>query len=292
MNATAQTTTYPAWLDREEYPFESHYFTLPMGQMHYIDEGMGETIVMLHGNPGWSFEYRNVIKAMSADHRCIAPDLIGFGLSDKPSDWDYLPVSHAKNIEQFLDSLDVDNITLVVNDWGGPIGLSYALQHPEKIKRILILNTWMWSVKDDPYYQRFSKMMGGGMGRFMIKYFNFFGRVVVKQAMGDKKKLTKHIHEQYYKPLATPEERKGCYVFPREIIGSSDWLESLWKQRDKINSKPTTIIWGMNDIAFREKELNHWIENWNNPQVIRLDGVGHFPQEESPETVVLALRNK
>lgn len=290
MNLPAQNTAFPKWLDRNEYPFESHYLELASGKIHYVDEGQGDPIVMVHGNPGWSFEFRNVIKELSKTYRCIAIDHIGFGLSDKPNEWDYLPKNHAKNFEIFMDSLQLENITLVVNDWGGPIGLSYAIKHPEKIKKIVILNTWMWSVEDDPYYRKFSKMMGGNIGRFMIKHFNIFGKVVVKKAVGDKKQLKKNIHRHYYEHLATKKDRKGCYTFPKEIIGSSIWLKELWAQKDKINSIPTTIIWGMKDIAFREQELNHWVKHWNNPKVIKLQKVGHFPQEEASEKVIQQLK--
>lgn len=290
MQTNAQTK-YPQWLDRDEYPFESHFFQLPIGKMHYIDEGQGDPVVMVHGNPGWSFEYRKLIKGLSKANRCIVPDHIGFGLSDKPFDWDYLPKNHAGNFEKLLDSLNLSNITLVVNDWGGPIGLSYAIKHPERIKKIVILNTWLWSVGNDPHYQKFSNMMGGFLGRFMIKNFNFFGRAVVKKAMGNTKNLTKHIHKHYYKHLEKPKDRKGCYVFPKQIIASSSWLDSLWQQRTKINSLPTTIIWGMKDIAFREPELNYWISNWNNPKVIKLQECGHFPQEEEPKMVIEELKD-
>ncbi len=292
MKQISTEKNHPKWLDRTEYPFKSHYFKLPIGKMHYLDEGEGEAIVFVHGNPGWSFEYRQVIKKMSKTHRCIAMDHIGFGLSDKPYDWNYLPVNQAKNFEQFLESLNLNNITLVVNDWGGPIGLSYALKFPQKIKKILILNTWLWSVENDPYYQKFSKMMGGSFGRFMIKNFNIFGKIVVKKAVGDKKKLRKNIHEHYYKHLGTKEDRKGCYTFPKQIIGSSEWLDSLWQQRKKINDIPTTIIWGMKDIAFREQELNYWVKHWINPKVIKLKKTGHFPQEESPEVVIVELKEQ
>lgn len=292
MNISAQSTSYPNWLDRTEYPFESNYLELPAGKMHYIDQGEGDPIVMVHGNPGWSFEFRNIIKELSKTHRCIAPDHLGFGLSDKPFDWDYLPKNHANNFELFLDSLNLDQITLVVNDWGGPIGMSYAINHPEKIKKIVLLNTWMWSVQDDPYYQKFSKMMGGSMGRFMIKKGNFFGRVVVKKAVGNPKHLNRHIHKHYYKHLTTQQDRKGCYTFPKEIMGSSDWLDSLWQEREKITHIPTTLIWGMKDIAFREQELNYWIAHWGNPKVIKLQDVGHFPQEEAPQTVIEELKIK
>ncbi len=279
------------WLNKQEYPFESKYFNLPMGNMHYIDEGQGGPIVFVHGNPGWSFEYRNAIKELSRTNRCIAMDHIGFGLSDKPYDWDYLPKNHAANFGKLIDSLNLDKITIVVNDWGGPIGLSYAINHPEKIKHLVILNTWMWSAADDPYYQKYSAFMGGAIGRFLIRNFNFFGKVMVKKIVADPKKLPKHIHRHFYAPLATRKDRKGCWVFPKEVIGSSDWLDSLWQQRDKIKDIPATIIWGMKDIAFREKELNAWENLLTSKKVVRLDNVGHYPQEEAAQTFIHELKH-
>jgi len=112
------------WLDRDEYPFAPHYLTTPAGRLHYIDEGSGRPIVFVHGNPVWSFLYRNQIKALTSEHRCIAPDHIGFGLSDKPRDWTYLPAQHAANLEQLLEPMDLHDLTLVIGDWGGPIGIS------------------------------------------------------------------------------------------------------------------------------------------------------------------------
>ncbi len=286
-----QETLKPKWLDRSEYPFESRYFHTPAGRMHYIDEGKGEPVVMVHGNPGWSFEFRNIIKEMSKTNHCIAIDHIGFGLSDKPFEYDYLPENQAKNFALIMDSLNLSNITMTFNDWGGPIGLSYAIKHPEKIKKFVIMNTWLWSVEDDPHYQKFSGFMGGGFGKFMIKNFNLFAHFFLPKVFGDKKNLPKHIHKQYYKHLATRKDRKGCYTFPKHIIASSNWLNRLWEQREKINSIPATFVWGMKDIAFREKELNNWLGNWNNPRVIKLDGVGHYPQEEAAEDVIKAIRD-
>lgn len=280
---------YPAWLDRSEFPFKSNYFKTPNGMMHYIDEGKGNPVVMVHGNPGWSFIFRKVVSAVSGSCRCIAPDHIGFGLSDKPYEFNYLPENQAKNFELFMDSLELSGITLIVNDWGGPIGLSYALKYPEKIKKLIILNTWLWSVEKDWYYKMFSGFMGGPVGRYLIRNYNFFGKVVVKKAVADPGKLTKSVHRHYYEHLATKEDRKGCYVFPKQIIGSSKWLDSLWQQKERINSIPTKFIWGMKDIAFREKELNYFVSNWHNPKVIKLQDSGHYPAEESPGALIEEL---
>ena len=271
------------WIDKKEYPFKSHFLPLTMGRMHYVDEGNGSPIVMVHGNPTWSFLYRHLIKGLSKTHRCIAMDHIGFGLSDKPTEWSYLPEEHARNLEALLHHLDLKEITLIVHDWGGPIGLAYAIHHPDNVKNIILMNTWMWSAKGDPHYERFSKMIGGPIGRFLIKRFNFFVRVIMKQAMGDKSKLPPAIHQHYLKVARTPEERKGSWVFPKQIIGSSDWLSHLWSQRDKLKEKPTLILWGKKDIAFRKKELEQWSALFLNKEVVVLEGVGHFVQEEKGE---------
>jgi len=284
------TTETDTWLDRKEYPFKNNYFDLPMGKMHYVDEGQGEPIVFLHGNPGWSFEYRNAIKELCKTNRCIANDHLGFGLSDKSYKWNYLPESHAENFEKFINTLKLENIILVVNDWGGPIGLSYAIHYPGKIRHLILLNTWMWSVKDDPYYRKYSAFMGGPIGRFLIRNFNFFGKIMVKKIVGNPQKLSKHIHKHLFKPLETKNDRKGCWTFPKEVISSSEWLDSLWQQRDKIKDLPATIIWGMKDIAFREKELNVWVNLMTNKKVIKLDTIGHYPQEEATEVFIRELK--
>jgi haloalkane dehalogenase len=279
------------WINREEYPFKSKFLKLDMGKLHYIDEGSGDPIVMVHGNPVWSFLYRHLIKGLSKKYRCIAPDHIGFGLSDKPEVWSYLPEEHAKNLNILIERLDLKDITLIVQDWGGPIGLSYAIGRPENVKRIIIMNTWMWSVKGDPYYERFSNFMGGAVGRFLIKRFNFFVRVIMKKAMGDKSKLPRSIHQQYLKPLGIPVERKGCWVFPKQIIASSSWLSNLWLQKGKIKDKKALILWGMKDIAFREQELNKWADLFSDSKIIRFDNVGHFVQEEKGSELCPIIEN-
>jgi haloalkane dehalogenase len=281
---------YPTWLDREEYPFEGHDFDLEMGRMHYVDEGQGEPIVMVHGNPTWSFLYRHVIKEFSSGYRCIAMDHLGFGLSDKPTEWSYLPEEHSHNLAALLDSLGLNDITLVVQDWGGPIGLSYALDHPDKIKRLIILNTWMWPVNKDWYYFAFSKFTGGFLGRFLIKRFNFFARVIMPLAYGNSKKLTNEVHQHYLQPLQNAEERKGCWVLPREITGSTEWLDHLWSRREALADKPKLIVWGMKDIAFREKELNEWLDAYPDSNVVRLENVGHYVQEEGKVELSQAMR--
>jgi haloalkane dehalogenase len=152
------------------------------------------------------------------------------------------------------------------------------------------MNTWMWPVDDDWYYVAFSKFTGGPIGRFLIKRFNFFARVVMRQSYGNKAKLTEHVHHHYLKPLEMPQERKGCWVLPGEILGSTAWLSDLWARRSLLTDKPKLIVWGMKDIAFRERELNTWSDAFMDAKVVRLDGVGHYVQEEAASELSRAVR--
>lgn len=268
------------WLDRNEYPFQSRFIDLPMGRMHYVDEGRGETLVMVHGNPAWSFLYRHLIKGLQNNYRCVAFDHIGFGLSDKPYEWTYKPIDHAANLQTAIDRLGLKDITLFVQDWGGPTGLSYAINNPTNVKRLVIMNTWMWPVSHDWYFWGFSNFMGGPLGRYLIRQHNFFVNVVMKIATGDKSKLSSAVLNHYRDPLDTPATRKGAWVFPKEIIASQDWLASLWSQREKLMDKPVLIAWGMKDIAFREKELNRWITLFPVARILCYPDTGHYVQEE------------
>jgi haloalkane dehalogenase len=277
------------WIDRTEYPFAAHYFQTAAGKLHYVDEGQGEVFVMIHGTPSWSFLYRNLIKQLRPQYRCIAPDHMGFGLSDKPFDWSYLPEEHANNLEALIAHLGLKNVTLVMQDWGGPIGIAYALKHPENVKRLIIMNTWAWPVNDDFHYVAFSAFMGGPLGRLLIKTRNFFAGTFMRAAFGDKRKLSKHAHDHYLRALPDAAARKGCYIFPKQIVASTPWLEKLWNGIGALKDKPTLFVWGMQDVAFREKELLRWQSALPHAHTVKLPGVGHFVQEEAPQELGSAV---
>ncbi|MEK6752577.1 MAG: alpha/beta fold hydrolase [Chloroflexota bacterium] len=280
----------PNWLDENEYPFKDHYFSTPYGDMHYVDEGTGDPIVFVHGNLSWSFEARNVIKALSGQYRCIAVDYLGLGLSDKPADYSYLPEDLAKHLEALLESLNLQRITMVVADWGGPIGLSYAIRHPEKIKSIVITNSWLWSLKKELYYQAFSGFMGGPVGRWLNAEKNFFAKNM-GLLLGDKSKLTPNIHKHYVEQFPTPAERKSTWVFPEQIIGASDWLESMWNQRHVLNDKIALIAWGEKDIAMRAPQLQTWMREFPKARVMRFPNSAHYIVEENPAELAEAIKN-
>jgi haloalkane dehalogenase len=270
----------PVWLDRREYPFASNYWSTSVGRLHYVDVGSGRPIVFVHGNPVWSFMYRDQIRTLSVDHRCIAPDHIGFGLSDKPREWSYLPSQHAANLEALLESLDLHDLTLVVGDWGGPIGVAYALRHPERIRALVVSNTWMWSVSRQLKFRLFSGIVGGPIGRYRIRSRNSFADSGLRGAFADPRRLSPAIHQQYLRPFDIPDERKGSWVLPKQIIASSAWLAELWTHRAALQGKRFLFLWGKKDPGFGEKELRRWTQQYPDGRVVRYPDGGHFLAEE------------
>lgn len=281
----------PSWVDREAYPFESHFLATPHGDVHYVDEGRGPVLLMLHGNPTWSFEFRHLIRALSQDFRCVAVDHLGFGLSDKPFGVDYTPALHAANVEQLVRELGLRDLTLVVHDWGGPIGLSYAAGHPENVRAVVMSNTWCWPVRPlDLYYQGFSRFMGGPIGRYLIRNHNFFVDVVLPKAVANQAVLTPAVMEHYRRPFASPEDRKASWCFPRQIVAAGSWIESIWSRRDAFSRLPFLILWGEKDIAFRLQELEVWTRTLRNSCVERYPAVGHSMAEEAPAQAVASIQ--
>ncbi len=268
------------WLDRKQYPFMSHFIETKFGKIHYIDEGEGEILVFVHGNPNWSFGYRELIRHFSKTHRCIAIDHIGFGLSDKPYGVSYLPQFHAENLESVITALQLRDITLVLHDWGGPIGIAYAENDPENVQRLIIFNSWFWSVREDKTLRTFSKFMGSVLGRNLCKYFNFFPRVLMKMDMGDKNNYSKDIHQHYIKPFSHSRTRKGTWVFPRSFLAEDQWLTQLWDKRNRIRGLPALFLWGLKDKAFPQKFLSRWEDTFHQHTAVKFENSGHNSPEE------------
>ena len=162
----------PAWLDRRLYPFAGHLFATGDGRMHYLDEGEGRPILFVHGTPSWSFEWRHAIAALRGGHRCIAPDHLGFGLSDKPERADYTPQGHAKRLLALVRTLDLRDLTLVVHDFGGPIGLPVLLEEPSRVRALVVVNSWAWAHAQDPGIRWLSRIVASPLGRFLYTWLN------------------------------------------------------------------------------------------------------------------------
>ena len=277
------------WLNRQEYPFALKFFNINGNKMHYIDEGQGEIILFVHGTPSWSFDFRNVIKSLSKFYRCLAIDHIGFGLSDKPEHYDYSTQNHSRTLERFVEEKNLNDITFVVHDFGGPIGLNVAIRHPEKIKRLVILNSWMWSSAEDEEFKRFSKILKSPLLPFLYRYLNFSPRFLLPGSFG-KRKLSKNLLSQFTKPFQNKTERNGALAFAKSLLNDQDWFEELWNKKNTIDLKPTLFIWGMKDKFVGPKYLQKFKSGFKNHQTLRLETSGHFPQEENPQQVTLAIK--
>jgi pimeloyl-ACP methyl ester carboxylesterase len=282
----------PAWVDRDAFPFQSRFLEIAPGRrVHYVDEGEGDTLLFVHGTPTWSFEWRHCIRALSRTHRCIAMDHLGFGLSDRPRDFDYSPESHAAVLREFVTRMQLSDVTLVVHDYGGPIGLPLALSRPTVVRRLVLLNTWMWSFDDDPDMVRKGRIAGGRLGRLLYRYANFSLRVLTPSVYADRKKLTRRIHEQYLAPFRDLDSRERVlWPLARAILGSSGYYDSLWRQREQLRELPALIVWGTRDSAFQPSLLQRWRQVLPEATVVELP-VGHWPQEEAPDQVTGAMHS-
>jgi pimeloyl-ACP methyl ester carboxylesterase len=279
-----------AWFDAQEYPFEPHQFTIGSHKMHYVDVGTGPVVLLVHGTPAWSFLYRRQIKALSAHFRCIAVDHIGFGLSDKPAEAPYSPAWHSDNLEKLVDHLQLREITLVVHDFGGPIGLSMAIRRPERIDRIVLLNTWLWETASSPAAQKVDRIIRSALGRFLYLRMNASPKLLLKSAFADKRKLTKAIHRYYIKVFPDKASRHGLLGLARNLVGASDWYGAQWQQIDRIAEKPCLIFWGMQDQFIGPDYLARWEGRLRNVrQIIRAEAAGHFVQEEAGDELSQAI---
>jgi haloalkane dehalogenase len=239
---------------------------------------------MVHGTPDWSFVYRELIARLSDRYRCIAADHIGFGLSDKPINWAYRMPDHARNLATLIDRLGLDRVTLVVHDFGGPIGLAFAVDHPERVERLVIFNTFMWSLRGEGSIRRVLAVMGSPLGRFFYTRLNLSTRVIIPSSWGKLRPLTPEIHRQYVDAAPRPRDRYPMWCFAREGLAASRWFDGLWRRRGRISQIPALIIWGLADPAFPAHFIQRFEGVFRQVTSIRYPDVGHFvPDEAGPE---------
>lgn len=273
----------PAWVDRNLFPFESKWIHINGHDLHYIDEGHGEIILFVHGTPEWSFGYRDQVRELSKNFRCVAIDHLGFGLSDKPADADYSVTAHSQRLTEFIREKDLKDITLVANDFGGGIAMGYALAEIPNIKRIALFNTWLWSLKDDPHYAKPAKTINSWLGRLLYLRFNAPVMVIMPAAFGDRKKLTKVAHMHYRNAVPNAAARVALYGIAKELMNASDWWQSLWDRTHLLQSKPMLIMWGLKDKFIPAYEFEKWKAKFPSAKTIAFEKAGHFLQEEAPE---------
>ncbi len=262
------------------YPFEHRFVDLGNGvEMHYVDEGEGETLLMLHGNPTWSFLYRKMISRLRGDFRCVAPDYPGFGLTEAPSGYGFTPGEHSENIELFVDKLGLRDVTLILQDWGGPVGLGLAVRRPELVKRLVLGNTFAWRLTSGRD-RAFSALMGGPIGRTMAYLFNGVARFFFMRGLV--RRLDREVLEMYLAPFRRRADRKQTSISPRELTTAVDYLDSVEEGLERIGDRPTLLTWGVKDFAFQEEARQRFEKAFPEHKTVLLDA-SHFWQEDAGE---------
>ena len=279
----------PAWIPRELYPFESHFAHVNGAHVHYVAEGDGPPLLLLHGNPTWSFLYRDLILGLRDRFRCVAPDHPGFGRSRPEPGYRYTPAEHADVLERLILQLDLTDITMMVQDWGGPIGFAVATRHPHRFSAFVIGNTWAWP-KSDPGTQLFSRLLGGPVGKYLILRRNFFVEKILPGGVR-RKELAEPVMNAYRGPFPDPESRRPVHVFPREILGSRAFLAGVERGLPALRDRPALITWPTKDYGFREPERKRWKEIFPNHRTLLLEGAGHYIQEDAADEIVAAIRD-
>lgn len=271
----------PAWVDDALFPFESRFVELGGNVVHYVDEGSGPILLMLHGNPVWSFVYREVIAALRDRFRCIALDFPGFGLSVGDLGYRYLARDHAELLVSFLDHLNLTQLTLVGHNWGGPLGLYAAQQRPDMFERLVLTNTWAWPLNGDLSSEVFSRGIGGTIGCALIKRFNLLVNYFIPAAH-KRRKVSQAEMAHYRHATPTPERRQACAVLPGELVGARRFFTDLADRLSALEKLPTLIVWADADPIFTDKYRARLEAIFPNHTTRVLHGVGHFLQSDAP----------
>ena len=282
----------------ELYPFHGRTFDRSGIRLRFLDEGQGSPVVMLHGNPTWSFYYRNLVLALRSTHRCIVPDHIGCGLSDKPplSQYDYSLKSRIDDVEALLDSLNLrEPITLIVHDWGGMIGMGYATRHPDRIRRIVAINTGCGHL---PKSKRFPWSLWLGrntwLGKWLILKQNAFCKLAAKWCV-TRKPLSPEVREMYLKPYDTPANRIAVLKFVQTIPlcktdPGYDIVSGVEAALPQFHATPTLLLWGLRDFVFDRHFLADWQRHFPHAETHTWPDCSHYLLEDATQEAIAKIQ--
>lgn len=263
------------------YPFRSNFLNLDGHNLHYVDEGQGKPILMLHGNPTWSFYYRNLVQMFSQTNRTIVPDHMGCGMSDKPQDYEYSLETHIQNTYKLIKFLGLQKIILIVHDWGGAIGFGLVTRYPELFDRIVILNTAAYPSPHIP--QRINLLRQGKFGEWLTRKLNLFAWPAT--FMTTEKKLPRAIKEGYLLPYDSWDNRIAVARFVQDIPMEKDHKSyhtlAEIESRLKTLPHPKLILWGGKDFCFNHHFFEKWVEIYPNAEAHWFAKAGHYVLEDA-----------
>lgn len=288
------------WSFGGTWPYEPRWLFTDGVRLHYVDEGPrdGEPVVMLHGNPTWAYLYRNFLEGLTeAGYRAVAHDELGFGRSDKPERArEYTIQRHAKHFGALMDELALDAVTLVLQDWGGPIGFAWAVDHPERVKRLVVLNTFTGSIP--PGMEKiplpFRLLRAPGTGELFVKGMHIFVRgVLLRAGVHHRERLGPSERAAYLAPHPSWGSRTGVLAYPRLIPWDrGNPTRPLGQHVDEnfpsIAGKPALILWPLQDPAFKDF-VGYWRELLPHAEVHEFADASHYMQEDAHERIVPLL---
>ncbi|MDR2735609.1 MAG: alpha/beta fold hydrolase [Puniceicoccales bacterium] len=276
-----------------EYPFDNNFFEDENGhKLHYVDEGKGDVVLMLHGNPTWSYYYRNLIKSLANEFRCVALDHLGCGLSDKPQDYNYCLANHIKNARRLAESLDFGKFHLVMHDWGCAIGMALAERWPERIISITVMNGAAFLSKKIPKRINFCRV--SPIAKFLVLGLNAFA--LGSSYMSVNYPMSNNIRRGYLYPYDSWENRIALLRFVQDIPMDRDhksWetLAKIDDNLDILGQKKSLILWGQKDFCFTGTFLRTWTDVFENAHVIKLEDCGHYVLEDAKTLGTETIKN-
>ncbi|MDA1052580.1 MAG: alpha/beta fold hydrolase [Planctomycetota bacterium] len=286
--------SFPATDWRSQYPFCSRHLQLGELRYHYLDEGDGEPMVMVHGNPTWSFYWRNLVKAFRSDHRVVVPDHIGCGLSDKPQKYSYTLSQHIANLVRLFDELDLSNVTLLGHDWGGAISLGAALERPDRISRIVLFNTGAYRPHFIPFRIRICRTPI--LGTIALRGLNLFSRAAITMAVKHHEVMTPAVRGGLLAPYDSWANRVAVNRFVRDIPLTKQhptWqtLADIEDRLPTLADRPIKLIWGMKDWCFDTSCLERFVKIFPNSEVSRIEDAGHYVIEDAHQRIIPLVRD-
>ena len=272
-----------------EYPFDDYFFSHNGHRIHFVDEGTGDPILFVHGNPTWSFAWRKLISAFSNRYRCIAIDHIGCGFSDKPQDYEYTLAHHIENLQKLVEHLDLQNITLVAHDWGGAIGTGVAGRMPERFQKLVLMNTAAFRSQVIPF--RIAVCRIPGLGAFGVRGLNLFAGAAVRMAVAHRKNMTPEVRRGYLCPYDNWANRIATHEFVLDIPLSEghrsyNTLVEVEENLSKLNSLPVLLPWGMQDWCFTAEFLSEFERRFPHARSVRIDDANHYLFEDAPQVLI------
>jgi pimeloyl-ACP methyl ester carboxylesterase len=257
-------------------------------RIHYVDVGAGPTLLFLHGNPSWSFQWRDLIAGLRGSYRCIAPDHPGFGLSTAPPGYGYTPDEQSHVLEEFVDRLDLRDVTLILQDWGGPIGIGLAERRPELVRNIVLGSTWAWPTATSEPRGQWSVVAGGPVGEFL--QVNFNGVVSFGLSSSIVRELPPDVADVYTRPFLPIDHRGIAAFYPREITAENRYFADLEAGLPRVSNRSALIFWALQDVGFPRADLARWERTFAKHKTIELPGANHFFFEDAADQVIAEIR--